>query len=39
VKIIKKKKIDDPFHKNGLALVILVPGMVQSSGPGSSLMK
>jgi hypothetical protein len=26
---------DDPFHKKGPVLVILVPGMIQPSGSGS----
>ena len=37
-KVLKSEKIwifDDPFHKNGPVLVILVQGIIQS-GPGSS---
>jgi hypothetical protein len=30
---------DDLFHKRGPVLVILVPGMIQTSGPGSFLAK
>ena len=30
---------DDPFHKNEPALVILVPGTIESSSSGSSLIK
>ena len=28
----KKKDFDDPFHKNGPVLAILVPGMIKLSG-------
>ena len=34
LKSVKNWIFDDPFHKNGPALVILVPGTIQSSGPG-----
>ena len=37
--IIEKWIFDDPFHKKGPVLVILVPGMIQPSKLGSSLMK
>ena len=30
---------DELFHKRGTVLVILVPGMIQPSGPGSFLVK
>jgi hypothetical protein len=30
---------DDPFNKKGPLLVILVPGMIQSSGSAIILMK
>ena len=36
---LKSLVFDDPFHKKGPVLVILVPGMIQSSGSGSFLMK
>ena len=34
---VKNWIFDDSFHKKGPVLVILVPEMVKSSGPGSSL--
>ena len=36
---VKNCIFDDPFHKKGQVLVILVQGMIQSSGSGSSVMK
>ena len=35
---VKNWIFDDPFHKKGPVLVILVPGMIQPLGSGSSLM-
>ena len=37
--LVKNWIFDDPFHKKGQVLVILVPGMIQPSGPGSFLAK
>ena len=36
---VKKLIFDDPFHKNGLVLIIWVLGMIQTSGSVISLMK
>jgi hypothetical protein len=36
---VKNWIVDDPFHKKGPVLVILVPGMIQPSGSGSFLVK
>ena len=32
--LVKNWISDDPFHKKGQILIILVPGMIQPSGPG-----
>ena len=37
--ISKKWIFDDPFHKKGPVLIILVPGMIQQSRSGRKLMK
>ena len=37
--ISEKLDFDDSFHERGQVLLILVPGMIQPSGPGSFLMK
>ena len=37
--LVKNWIFDDPFHKKGPLLVILVPGMIQSSGSAIFLMK
>ena len=37
--LVKNWIFDDPFHKKGPLLVILVPGMIQSSGSAILLMK
>jgi hypothetical protein len=39
LKSVKKLDFDDPFNKNGPVLAILVPGIIQPSESGSSLMK
>jgi hypothetical protein len=37
--LVKNWIFDDPFHKKGQLLVILVPGMIQPSGSVNCLMK
>ena len=37
--LVKNWIFDDPFHKKGPLLVILVPGMIQPSGSVNFLMK
>ena len=37
--ISEKWNFDDPFHKKGPILVILVPGMIHPSGSGSYMVK
>ena len=37
--LVKKWIFDDPFHKKGQVLVILVPGMIQPSGSVIVLME
>jgi hypothetical protein len=36
---VKNLVFDDPFHKKGPVLVILVPEIIQSSEPGTFLVK
>ena len=37
--LVNNRILDDPFHKKGQALVILVPGMIQRSGSVKFLVK
>ena len=39
LKSVKNWSFEDPFHKNGPVLVILMPGMIQPSESGVSLVK
>jgi hypothetical protein len=39
LKPVKNWIFDDPFHKNGPVLVILVPGIIEPSGSVNFMMK